>query len=77
MWSQPHVPANIALLAALALCFGCGGDDTGGTTDTVPKRGGPAEGRWHTYRTHRFDEGLTEEQRAEIAALEALSYTDG
>ncbi len=77
MWSQPHVPANIALLAALALCFGCGRDDTGGTTDTVPKRGGPAEGRWHTYRTHRFDEGLTEEQRADIAALEALSYTDG
>ncbi|MDP6937838.1 MAG: arylsulfotransferase family protein [Planctomycetota bacterium] len=73
MWFQPHVSANIALLAALALCSGCGGDDT----DTVPKRGGPGEGRWHTYRTHRFDEGLTEEQRAEIAALEALGYADG
>jgi len=43
----------------------------------VPERGGPDEGRWHTYRTHRFDDGLTDEQRAEIEALEAMGYASG
>jgi hypothetical protein len=74
MWFQPHLLPCLSLLAAIALCSGCGGDTS---PDPVPKRGGPGEGRWHTYRTHRFDEGLTEEQQAEIAALEALGYADG
>ncbi len=42
-----------------------------------PTRGGPAQGRWHKFRTHRFDDGLTDEQRAEIAALEGMGYASG
>ncbi len=38
---------------------------------------GPAAGRWHESRTHRDDEGLTDEQREEIAKLESLGYASG
>ena len=77
MWSHVQFPARAALLGALTLCWGCSGNGAGDMVARGPKRGGPDEGRWHIYRTHRFDEGLTDEQRAEIAALEALGYAEG
>jgi hypothetical protein len=83
MWSRAQLPVRAALTGVLALCWGCGagGDNSDPpphrATIPIPLRGGPEEGRWHAYRTHRFDEGLTEEQRAEIAALEAIGYADG
>ena len=38
---------------------------------------GPNAGRWHAVPTNRDDPNLTDEQRAEIAELEALGYVDG
>ncbi|UCE87401.1 MAG: hypothetical protein JSU66_06710, partial [Deltaproteobacteria bacterium] len=37
----------------------------------------PPPGRWRTFRTHQFDAGLSEEQRAEIRRLEAIGYASG
>ena len=37
----------------------------------------PVDGRWRKFRTHRFDRGLDEEQRAMIERLEALGYESG
>ncbi|MDH3211836.1 MAG: arylsulfotransferase family protein [Myxococcales bacterium] len=43
-------------------------------TFSVPDAG---PGRWHEFRTHRFDSRLSPEQRAEIERLEALGYVGG
>ncbi len=34
-------------------------------------------GRWRPYRTHQFDESLTDEQRETMAQLEAIGYLGG
>lgn len=38
---------------------------------------GPQAGRWHEVRTHRYDPGLTDQERQEIAELESIGYSDG
>jgi hypothetical protein len=38
---------------------------------------GKQRGRWHMYRTHQFDADLTDEQRSQIAQLEAIGYAEG
>lgn len=38
---------------------------------------GQQQGRFHEYRTHQFDEDLTDEQRAQVAQLEAIGYAEG
>jgi Spy/CpxP family protein refolding chaperone len=38
---------------------------------------GAQEGRWHANRTHQFDTDLTDEQRSQIAQLEAIGYAEG
>jgi hypothetical protein len=61
--------AALSLLALLASLFGA--CDRG---DFAPD---PPPGRWRKFRTHQFDAGLTEQQRAEIRKLEALGYASG
>lgn len=34
-------------------------------------------GRWRRYRTHKFDEGLTQEQREALEQLEGIGYLSG
>ncbi len=83
--SRLTVRARIAPPALLGfLLTGCGGwsQDSTGTRkdadgDEIAYLVGPKAGRWHAPRTHRFDGGLTKEQRDEIERLESLGYADG
>jgi hypothetical protein len=73
--------ARLALPLALGLGPGCGADPAPApepdATSEISYLVGPTAGRWHAVPTHRHDAGLTDAQRAEIAELEALGYTDG
>ena len=44
-------------------------------TDDPPKPSTP--GRWRRFRTHKFDRGLTEVQRAQLEQLESIGYLQG
>jgi len=45
-------------------------------TPELPEVAQP-NGKWFRYQTHRFDEGLTDAQREQMEALEAIGYADG
>jgi len=50
--------------------------EPGGVQVTVDADGKP-NGKYFKYRTHRFDEDLTDEQREQMKQLEAIGYADG
>ena len=52
-------------------------EDSPALTEEDPAPSAPRKGLWHPYRPDRSLEGLSAEQRAEIAALEAIGYADG
>ncbi len=45
--------------------------------ERAEKRAATGSGRWHEFRTHRFDPSLSAKQRETLEALEAIGYASG
>lgn len=85
-WSSTSLLIWGLLAAAVLPACGEEGDEPAAAPESVaevPKKSpfaftlGQQQGRFHEYRTHQFDENLTDEQRAQVAQLEAIGYAEG
>jgi hypothetical protein len=67
----------VALLAGVV--SGCDGEAAHETGEASVSSQNPdaGPGRWKEFRSHRFDPGLSDEQRERIEKLEAIGYASG